>query len=265
MTHIAIFCVTFNSYDELDSYTASVEEAVKATEGNVSVDMFITDNTYNSPKVISGKYEHIKTSVLPAHNNLGYFGGIKAFMDKTDISKYRYVIISNVDITLGKYALANLAKADFKEDVGWIAPQIYSFDEKRDRNPKITRRYERKKLELLRLFYKYPILNHIYTLTAYRRKKFIQHAPGTIYAGHGSFIILTGEYFKRCGKISYPVFLFGEEIYLAEQCLANNLSVMYEPNIKIYDKEHTSTGKMKGAFYNKCNKEALEYLLKTFY
>ena len=117
----------------------------------------------------------------------------------------------------------------------------------------------------LKAFYQFPILDTIYTRTFYRQKKYESHPAGKIYAGHGSLIILTNEYFKRCGKIDYPVFLFCEEIYLAEMCQKTGLSVEYVPTIKVTDSEHASTSRMKHNFYCRCNYEAIQYIIKTFY
>jgi hypothetical protein len=108
-------------------------------------------------------------------------------------------------------------------------------------------------------------LDTLYTRTFYRQKKYESYPAGKIYAGHGSLIILTNEYFKRCGKIDYPVFLFCEEIYLAEMCQKTGLSVEYVPTIKVTDSEHASTSRMKHSFYCRCNYEAMQYIIKTFY
>lgn len=118
---------------------------------------------------------------------------------------------------------------------------------------------------MIRLFYRYPILHYLYTKTFYKSKKYVSKVAGNIYAGHGSFIILTKEYIKRCGIINYPVFLFGEEIYLAEMCRENNFTVSYCPDISVSDKEHVSTGKIRSRLYYRYNYEAINYAIKTFY
>ena len=65
----------------------------------------------------------------------------------------------------------------------------------------------------------------------YKRKKYlVVGSPKDVYAGHGSFIILTKYYLSKVGIVNYPVFLFCEEIYLAEMCRINNLLVRYEPS-----------------------------------
>lgn len=265
MKNIAIFCVNFNTYDELSSYVASVENAAKLVVDMVHIDMFIADNTVHDIRPVSLSVEYIDIRVFAFNENLGYFGAINRMMEQTDVASFDFVIVSNVDLRLNVETFTELLKASVPDDVGWIAPQIYSEVEHRDRNPKIVSRYTLSRLKVLRLFYKYPLLNCLYMMTAYRKKKYQQHQTGYIYAGHGSFIILTKQYINKCGIINYPAFLFGEEIYLAEQCLSHQLKVMYVPDIVVFDDEHASTGKMNTHFYNHCNKQAMDYIIKTYY
>lgn len=67
-------------------------------------------------------------------------------------------------------------------------------------------------------------------------------------------------WYNRLSSIS-----FGEEIYLAEKCRVNGLTVYYDPEIKVVDREHASTSKMPSRFYTKCNVEALSYIIRAFY
>lgn len=265
MKKIALLCVTYNSYEDLETFKLSVDNAVGEAEGQVDVDMLVADNTVENVREIQCSAKHIKVKSIAYHKNLGYFGGIKRLMDEVDCRQYDYTIISNVDIIVDAVFMKGLSQRVVERGTGWIAPQIYSENEGRDRNPKIMKRYTLYKLKLLRQMFIHPLLNYLYRQTVYRRKKYQTYEKGEIYGGHGSFIILTREYLERCGTIDYPVFLFGEEIYLAEQCLKHGLKVIYDPSLKVIDKEHTSTGNMATHFYNKCNVEALEYIIRTFY
>lgn len=245
MKRIAIFCVSYNSDKELEQYQSSLVKAASKAADQVTLDIFVARNTQD--------------------DNPGYFGGIKREMDKVDVTVYDYCILSNVDLMVDEDFFERLATYDCAVNVGWIAPRIWSNAEQRDRNPKILNRYSLRKLQILRTFYQFPILDTLYTKTLYRKKKFESHPAGDIYAGHGSFIILTKRYFECCGKINYPVFLFCEEIYLAEQCQKAGLRVTYVPDIKVTDTEHASTGKMGHHFYCRCNYEAMQYIIREFY
>jgi GT2 family glycosyltransferase len=245
MKRIAILCVSYNSDIERDKYIDSINAAAKNASEKVIVDIFIANNTKD--------------------NNPGYFGAIKQLMEKNDIRKYDYCIISNVDLTIEDNFFHKLAEYDCPSDIGWIAPQIWSQEEGRDRNPESVYRYSLSQIRILKLLYKYPLLDSLYTKTFYQRKKYVSKPAGQIYAGHGSFIILTSMYFEKCGIIDYPIFLYGEEIYLAEQCRNAKLKVIYNPDLKVYDYEHISTSTMKRSFNYQCRYKAIQYVLNNFY
>ena len=263
--HIAIYCVTYHSYDALNDYIASIEAATRNASEDLRVSLMIADNTDANPQAISEDSEAIDIHVLPHHENTGYFGAVKKLMEKYAPTNFDYAIISNVDVLLDVEFFNQLLSYNPGTDTGWIAPQIYSQLEQRDRNPKIMQRYAKKKLMILRALFRVPILYNLYTHTVYKSKKLMTHQHGDIYAGHGSFIILTKTFFQQCGIIDYPVFLFCEEIYLGEQCQHHGLKVTYEPSIKVMDAEHASTSTFKRARYCKYNYDAISYILASYY
>ena len=245
MKRIAVYCVTFRSDVELENYKASLLKAAEKAGGEVELDFFVSRNTED--------------------DNPGYFGGIRRAMLKSDVKAYDYAIISNVDLTVEEDFFVKLAAYNCAEDTGWIAPQIWSAQEGRDRNPKIMNRYQLKKLKILKTIFHYPYVWALKRAITARQKKWEKHPAGEIYGGHGSFIILTKRYLERCGAVNYPVFLFCEEIWLAEQCRKAGLKVMYVPTLVVSDAEHASTGRMKLSYYCHLNEEALEYIIKNFY
>ena len=267
MISIALFCVNYNSYDKLSSFLGAIDHGATTVSGKAQIDIYIADNSDKNIQSIKTDMKNCHAKAFEYNSNLGYFGAIGRMMQDIDVKNiYDYTIISNVDLEIDNDFFIQLLATNVDKNTGWIAPQIYSIAEHRDRNPKIMERYAEKKLKVLRLFYKYPLLNALYTATMYKRKKLQSHKDGSvIYAGHGSLIILTKEFFNRCGIVNYPVFLFGEELYLAEECRSHHLNVVYSPKIRVVDSEHTSTSKMKKKFYNKCNIEAIDYILATYY
>ncbi len=267
MLKIAIYCVNYHSYEALRQFRSSIDRALKVA-CTAEVEMFIADNTEHDVQTIAEDEQRYHVKVFPYHQNLGYFGAVRKLMLAVSPTAYDYAIISNVDLMIDELFFQQLTDEHIKvkKQTGWIAPQIFSKAELRDKNPKILQRYAKGKLQLLRLMYRWPVLYYLYTHTLYRSKKVLmQHDARDIYAGHGSFIILTRSFIEQCGIINYPMFLFDEEIYLAEQCRKKGLRVVYRPSIKVMDNEHTSTGRMPSKFYFACNYQATDYILKTYY
>lgn len=267
MKSIAIYCVTYNSYAETDRFLSSVDVAAEKSN-NMNVTVFVADNTEDNIQVIRTDYPNISVEPFVVGKNSGYFGAVQQCMQKHNPANYDYVVISNVDLVVNNDALKRLAEIDVTDSIGWLAPMIYSTAENRDHNPKIMSRYSKRKLHLLKFMYSHPWINRLYEHTVYRLKSSIQdvHEEGEkIYAGHGSFIILTNAFFRKAGTIDYPIFLFGEEIYLAEKCRLNRMKTIYVPSVMITDSDHCSTGKMQPSFYYKCNYESIRYILHEYY
>ncbi|MCM1311420.1 MAG: glycosyltransferase [Bacteroides sp.] len=275
MKNFAIFCITYNSYSELKKYLESIDRSASCAKDFFVVDVFIIDNTdknYENISCYETCFSNIRCQVFPYHENLGYFGGAQRALKEVDIDGYDYIAITNVDLILTQDVLVNIATANVEDNIGWIAPSLLSTQEKRDKNPARIQRYSKRTLQLLLLKYTCPILDCIYTKTLYKRKRLRKtFSSMDIYAGHGSFILLTKEYFRKCGLINYPVFLYGEELYLAEECRKHSLRVLYLPSVVIYDSEHVSTSKLKRSisfkqtFYYKCNYQAIRYILAKYY
>lgn len=266
MKTVAICCVNYHSYEALGTYLRSLEQAAACAVGLVEVSVFVADNTEHHVQSIDTTCcPSVKVSVHPLGKNWGYFGAVRQLMLIHDFTRFDYTLISNVDLELASDFFVNLSQLTVQASVGWVAPSLFSLVEGRDKNPRMMQRYTLRRMRLFRLAYRIPFIHYLYTKTFYHRKRATVNTPCTIYAGHGSLIILTREFVLRHGAIDYPVFLYGEEIYLAESCRRLGLSVVYAPNVRVTDAEHVSTGGMRRAFYYRCNYEAIDYLIRQFY
>ena len=267
--------VNYNSYDALETYIASVGKALEvAADPTIEVKIHVADNSTsqkaeaNNCPVSSVHYQ------LSHYDNPGYLPAALKTVYSEDYASYDYIIISNVDVTLDDTFLTALRDLKADADAVWIAPFIWSPSEQRDVNPKILERYTKKRLRLLRLLFACPPLYYLYTRTLYRRKVSKSEECGVrsedykyknIYAGHGSFMIFRPDIFLQEPKLDYPVFLFCEEIYMAEMALRIGKKVTHCPSVKVWDKEHASTGLMNLWRYCKYNHDALSYIIRTFY
>lgn len=266
---VLLIAVNYNSYKSLNLFLNSLSLAKISCRNYFSLRVDIVDNSSAKENIERSRFPNLNLFITPC-DNLGYLGGVDALLHRRkDIGEYNYVIISNVDIIVSSTFFKDLFEVKIEDKIGWIAPRIWSLVEGRDRNPGILDRYSKKRLHLLKIMFRFPFLHRLYKRTLYKRKKLnVKNrvvASQEIYAGHGSFIILTCQFFKRYSTINYPVFLFGEEIYLAELIRKAELKVLYNPKLRVEDMEHVSTGQMNAHFYYKCHYEALSYLLKTFY
>ncbi|MDR1653251.1 MAG: glycosyltransferase [Prevotellaceae bacterium] len=267
-TKILILCVTYNSDSELQNYLQSLSVSVGKTQ-DVFVDVFVADNSTEKAANINSKCDNINVNVLKFNENLGYLGGISAIIQaKPEIpfETYDFVIISNVDIQVSENFFEELAKNKNRNEIGWLAPKIWSISEKRDRNPNRLKRYTKLEIEILRLIYRFAWLHRLYVSLFYNIKKGkTTEQEIEIYAGHGSIMIFNALFFSKIKNFHFPAFLFGEEIFFAELVSKHGLKVRYIPSIKITDTDHVSTGKMKHKHVCQLNFKALTALKNMFY
>ncbi|NOR69066.1 MAG: hypothetical protein GQ532_05135 [Methylomarinum sp.] len=209
--------------------------------------------------------------VVENQANNGYFPGCLTGYTQslTNGRQYDAMLVSNVDIEVADdfFSQLFLLNACYKQDPIIIAPSIVSLSENKDRNPKVKIRFSKKQMQKYLFLYRIPYLHSFYKKTFYRSKpSTATMANGTeIYAPHGSFIVfLSGEEYWR-NMLEYPVFLFGEEIYIGEQASKHNISVKYHAELKVIDSDHASTGIENESFIRKHNLSAISYLYNRYW
>jgi GT2 family glycosyltransferase len=252
-------------------------QVAKGKNCPIELCVIIADNSSEFIQISNNDRYMFDLKHISTHDNLGYIGAVTYAIKEQNITlkDWDLLIVSNVDLLLDlsffqELYSSYLNKQDF---IGWIAPCIYSKHEKRDRNPKIMQRPTMDRMSLLCYLYKYPILYDIYTHTLYKLKKHQQNhwkaeneGDGYIYAGHGSFMIFTNGFIREYNNnIVYPSFLFGEEIFFAEEILKKDLKVKYCPNIIVYDDEHISTGRLNKRSVYQYNYNSMHYLKETYF
>lgn len=264
MKELLLVCVNYNSYKELDAYLKSISVA-KSKCSEINVKVHVADNSTNYQNVDPNSYQNL--SIQQEHfANIGYMGAAQTVINNiNDISKYNFVIISNVDILMDENFLLRLNSMLLSNDIGWIAPSIKSLLIKRDKNPSVFRRYPKWKLVALKHTYNRFVLP-IYEKIYYNSKQQgVNYAEQDIYAGHGSFFLFTKSFINAYPKLDYPIFLYGEELYFAELNKKAGLRVRYIPSLVINDFEHISTSLIRRQTYYDYNKQAINYILKRFY
>ncbi len=264
---VTIFCVNYNSYDALVEYLASIDVAYRNATEQVDLSVIVADNSTNKESInIDYLFE---TKIIYSESNNGYFGGIEYGICNSSIvlKSCDFIIFSNVDVKVQKDFFLLLCSEEINNDIGCIAPCIYSIQAGRDRNPKIINRPGKNKLLLQRTLYQFAFLDYIYTHIFYnRRRRKLQHYPaGFIYAAHGSFMIFTSAFAFFLESMHYPCFLFGEEIYIAEQLKRYGLKTYYNPKLRVIDADHVSTRNLKKRLYYRYNYESINMLLKEFF
>ena len=89
-------------------------------------------------------------------------------------------------------------------------------------------------------------------------------AKGQIYAPHGAFFIFSRRYFEAGGYLDGDLFLYGEEISVAEICRSLSLPIFYEPKLSVVHHEHRSLGTGMTRRTYQYHREAVRYVLARY-
>ncbi len=272
-----IICINYFN----DQETVDFVNKLLLQEGDINLEIIVVDNSISINKNESIRKQIDRSNSVATYipeKNLGYFGG--AFWAYNRYLKEKsipdWVIVCNTDIDIeDKNFFDKMALYNMMKNLGVIAPSIISTKTGLYQNPFLLKRPS-----ILQMYSYNKFLEHYYTAVIYiligiikkkfkgflnklksklKSKKKIYSDVIDIYAPHGSFIIFNRRYFENGGTLQHGVFLFGEEIFVAETVCKIGLKVMYIPTLCIIHNEHSTTGVFKSYKMVKYAKEAAQY------
>lgn len=205
--------------------------------------------------------------------NLGYFNGAAYGLHSIEEEYiFDWVVVSNVDIKLVTKNVDCIL--DKFPNAGVIAPGIISYDTGFDKNPYRLNRSSKKTLMIKKIAFSNSLFALIYGMISNLRNAIIRkkyrdvekcNEGEKIYLPYGAVLYFSKCFFDKGCFIDFPLFLFGEELFVAEQCIKANVDILYVPSIRFLNYEHASTSLLSSNTVRKRNYEAISYLLKEFY
>lgn len=243
MKKILIIGVNYKSYDLLQRFLESVKLAAEQVKGVMQVDVKIADNSENNKGYLGG--------ALPIYNELA--------------QDYDFVSISNVDLELAPNFFEQLLLISAPK-LGGIAPDVYTEKIMRHENPYMLTRPTKRNFFVWGIIYSctwiYRLYHWLFLLKTKKRKIY---PACELYAGHGSFIILTKEFIQYYPAIQFPGFMYGEEIFMAELVRAAGLKVWYAPSLRVFNVGNISTGLVNQKKKSQWSKESLRAIYQQFF
>lgn len=251
---VVVIGVNYGTDDMSQKFVRSL--SVVAEDTDVSIVLVDNSEGTNSSKLFGKIWaDNPDVMCLKPPSNLGYFGGanfgLKEYLACQELPDW--VIVSNVDIEFKDEAFFTyLRDVNYGEDLGVIAPSIYSGASQYDYNPYMVSRPSKLEIRFYTLLYCSACVFALYKLLSQMKSqlkcaltsKFIYDSNKdlkVIYAPHGALIIFSKTFFSRGGSLDYPAFLFNEELYVAEIARDVGVHVVYDPNLKVLHREHSST------------------------
>lgn len=268
---ILLVCVNYNSYHHLLTYARSLALAHDRSEG-VDFRLVVVDNSTitTDHAVLAEIRSIIDDFVYFKSSNIGYFPAVAFALDAlaNQVDPFDYIAVSNVDLEVASDFFIVLSEYVVKDNDGVLAPSLLSHHRRADLNPKILNRPTIQKLRRNIAIFSSPLLFWFYG--KFSDIKFCFSRPPAscarnIYAPHGSFMIFTKQFFDSGCNLRYPQFLFGEEIFVGEECASHNLYVRYLPELIVHDMDHGSTSLQSVRFISSEHMKSLHYLLEKYF
>jgi hypothetical protein len=273
--NILFFVVNFRADDHLLRLVMSVA-AAQAVCPSVCVDLHVLENSQKSTAELAQLRARlgiigVTTMVHASGTNEGYFGGLG--LAQTLVSdRTTCVIYCNPDVLLDADFFVMLQRACLRH-AGVVAPAIISIEGGFDQNPKYRQRVSPGKLRRLQRIYSHRLtyisfnaLARVKEVTSnFRRRKLQGVGSSTqIYAPHGAVFIFSDiEFFLRLP--TYPCFLFGEELFVAEEALLAGVPVLYEPSLRVRDVRHASIDQLDNDYRRSLMHKSVTFILDHYY
>ncbi len=275
-----LITVNYESADSALAFLASLERTKAFSEINVVV----VDNSPGGEHLSSIRpavRKYTNAGLIESPTNRGYFGAARFAFDNYLAQGHAlpdWVIVCNHDVLIEDKDFFSMLFRESPETVGVIAPRIQALPGRVDQNPFMRRRPSPMRWANLRFIssnygaaalwdWLWRRKSEFRSWLAARRRDSLLDGNAkreSIYAAHGSFFIFSRRYFEAGGFLDGNLFLYGEEISVAEICQSLGLPVVYEPSLRVLHKEHQSTGKVLSRFTYECQKRAMQYVTSRY-
>ena len=267
---IKIITVNYKDFKPTENLIKSIVNCnISSTLKIVIIDNESTDDSLLSLNMLRKK-TNLDIEIIPSSKNSYYWGGINLGLTDNNKKDYDWIIACNNDIEFNDCTFFEKLNHLEKDCYSIIAPQIISSLTNKDLNP----------FMLKPISFIYDLYYSLYYLNFFTSK--IVHKIGRligiinklskikkslncqIYAGHGSCMIFSKDFFSNGGFLDTGFSMYGEEISTAEIAKKINSQIYYIPSLSIIHNEHQSTGKssLKDNFMK--SKKTYYYLKKKY-
>lgn len=277
---IAVIAIHYKNEQQTQGFLEDLSQHLLAHRG---VELYIVDNggNHNGSKFLPqlpAQVDRQQVQVFYPPANLGYFGGANWLLQqKNGLKEYKYIIVCNTDLQLGSQNFfSQLEELSLGAEVATVGPALVSGLSGQDTNPYLLERPTAKKMHFLKWVFGSLLTCQAYQLAGLAKAKLrglrAPRLPRSedqkareVYAVHGGFMIFTGSYFQHGGDFNNPVFLYNEELYVAEFCRRRNLKMLYVPSLQVVHQEHGSVGLLYSRKILEYKAEAATYFANKYW
>lgn len=261
---IIVSVVCYNNEDEVIRFADMISKQTISKQ----IHLVITYNCGNQLEYLKTNIEKINISaeISNPHNNLGYLSGCCFGIDanKEILNNTTWIAISNTDIEFETTDFLERILENIPKNVWAIGPRIKLKKTGQDQNPFFEKRPSVQSMKFRKLVYSNLLFFNIYfsvskikTKIVIKRKK-SKDKNRFVYALHGSFFIVNKQLFEKIDEVKNHIFMYGEEILVAELANRNNKRCYFRSDVGLIHNENQVTSllsnKSKQTWFNQSTK-----------
>lgn len=257
--------VLYDNYDEVKQY---IDGALVNDNRNLDIVVVVNKDSDDKAEKIASEYGNNSVLVKDFGENVGYLNSLLMTLDEVNINDYQYFVLSNTDIEYETQRFFDsLQSKEYDRSIGCIAPDVYSALTNTHSNPHYKERIKKSKIKRNIFIFSHPLLAKVYFSLAKRKTAAKSNKEGScyVYAPHGCFMIMTREFISKIKGQRYPVKMYTEEGWVAENLIKNKMKCFYDNELSVIHREHGTTGMLRIARQSAMFRESLQALLDEFY
>lgn len=272
MGPVLLICVNYKNHKQTRDFIQNVLSVEKSE--NLSVCLVNQDVDGDGHAYFEDLQSNSRFLYLRTDQNLGYFGSAHwAWEQLGQKLRWSWVIVSNTDLKLQTGIVETLEMT--APVIGVLGPSITSELSHLETNPYFLNRPSSFKMHFIKWVFAAPLTNQLYQWLGLAKavlKRLLGPSASPdrqeglfCYAVHGAFMVFSHKYFAEGGDFKHPVFLYNEEIKVAEFCREKALKIYFEPRIRLLHQEHGSIGLLYSSSILKYKAEAAKYFADRYF
>lgn len=270
--HIAVSC--FVNEGEVLSFAKQIEN--QTVNNRITLHIVINKSSSDIKKewlINEVSKLCIHTSFHYPDANLGYLHGGLLGLDscdrKTDNDWY---VVSNTDLQFQDTTFfETLLEMRVEANTVVIAPDVVLQTTGRHQNPYMISRPSKKSMLIRKICFSNYVLYRLYLAAARIKQSFSSTTKCmidksmNIYAAHGCFLCMRQSVLNDLDHYSAGLFMYGEELLLAEVVNMQNKKVLYYPDLKILHMHRVITEREANRKKQKWFNQSINLLVNRFF
>lgn len=267
MCKIAVAVICYDNEKEVLKFADKLSKQKECEK----IVLLVTCNKCTNVKKLIDSLNKIKISsrVFDPGKNLGYLHGC-LYGFKSYNEEYEWAVISNTDIDfVSDTFFSKFLDSHYDSQIGCIGPDITLKVTGKHQNPFALSRPGKALMKFRKVVYANYVLYSLYYKLSDLKSKIshveTQKKSGYVYGVHGSVIILRKECTDKFLEDDIQIFMYGEELYVAERLKENQLLSYYDMDLKIIHNENQVTGKIASRRKQKWCSQSLNFLVERYW